>query len=303
MSTTGVPGRTAAVPGLVGEDLAVRVGGGGVRGVQDRGAGGRVEAGVVVLVGVVADELALVDHQVRLPEGIHLLVRVGARDVLADRARAAALPAAGGDDARDLPGDAVVGAGVQGDRQVLAVSVIGRRPVRVGRLVLLVVVVVARDDTREKQRALLQVPDGLRKRVEVGVRPITGVLRVLGVAGQVGRSLDLRQRLPCGALVVALVDRQSLSVGASRLRHDRGLLERRDEPSARQLRRLRVDRAVEPPLQTRLVAELVEGPARRVVGLRTAQGERQHRGCRGEGPQRLSQPSSLHCLSFEDDHE
>ncbi len=154
------------------------------------------EAGVVVLVRVVADELALVDHQVRLPQGIDLLVRVRGGDVLPHRARAAALPAAGRDDVDDPPGPASVGAGVQGDGQVRAVTVVRRRPVRVGRLVLRAVVVVARHDAREEQRALLQVPYVLREHVEVRVRPVARVLRVPGIAGEIRRGLDLRQRLP-----------------------------------------------------------------------------------------------------------
>lgn len=302
MSTTGPPPpRAAAVPGLVDEDLAVRVRGGGVRGVRDRGARGRVVAEVVVLVGVVADELALVDHQVRLPEGIHLLVCVRLGDVLADRARAAALPAARRDDACDLPRHAVVGAGVQGERHVAAVAVVGRRPVRVGGLVLLVVGVVARHDAREEQRARLEAADVLREHVEERVSPVALVLRVLGIAGEVRRSLDLRQLLPGRSVVVALVDREGLAVGGSRRGHHRGLLERRDEPSARQLRRLGVDRAVAPPLQARFVAQLVEDAARGVVRLRTGHGYGHHRGCRDEGSQRLSQLSSVHSPSFGDD--
>ncbi len=144
------PLRGAPVPRLVHEDLTVRVGCRVVRGVEDRDAGVRVEAGVVVLVRVVADELALVDHQVRLPQGIHLLVRVRGGDVLPHRARAAALPAAGRDDVEDPPGPAFVGAGVQGDGHVRAVTVVGRRPVPVGRLVLLVKVNGSVDSAAER---------------------------------------------------------------------------------------------------------------------------------------------------------
>src|SRR5438094_684782 len=77
-------------------------------GLPDAGLG--VVAEVAALVGVIGDETAVVDHQVGLPDGVHLAAGVGRGDVLADRAGASALPSAGGDDVNEIPARALGGA-------------------------------------------------------------------------------------------------------------------------------------------------------------------------------------------------